>query len=107
MSKKKKITLEQEFNDIKETHMMKVIFSSILHDENIFRTKYFRSYKNFPVERKYEEEDYYSDNEVRAMRIEEDIFNRTENGETGLYQEVYEFCWKKYLKNNNILQEEF
>jgi hypothetical protein len=41
------------------------------------------------------------------MRIEEDIFNRTENGETGLYQEVYEFCWKKYLKNNNILQEEF
>lgn len=98
MSKKKKLTLEQEFIDAKETHMMQIIFSSLINDRNIYRTKFFRNYKNFPVERKYEEENYYSDEEVKVMRIEEDLFNRTENGEPELYKEVYEFCWKKYIK---------
>jgi len=103
MARKKKLTLEQEFEERKANHKCQIImYALIKFSDTIYNSRYFKRYKNCypkPVEGF---EDQFNEIETRAYRVEGDIGYRTKKGEVGLYDRVYEFCWKKV---NKVLEE--
>ena len=98
MARKKKLTLEQEFEMAKVEHKAEIIMYVLMKmHKTIYNTKFFKQYKGMyakPVP----ELPNLTEIEARAFRVEEDITKRDENGEKGLYDKVYEFCWKRASK---------
>ena len=96
MSRKKKITLEQEFEQRKADHKSQMIMYTLIKlSDSIYDSRIFKRYKNMeaiPIEGA---ENKYSDIEVRAYRVEEDLCNRAANGESSIYDKAYEFCWRR------------
>ena len=100
MARKKKLTLEQEFELKKEEHKCTIImYTLIKYKDTIYDSRYFKRYKNMPVKLIEGYENIYNEDQTRAYRVEEDITNRDANGEKGLYDKVYEFCWRRAKKN--------
>ena len=108
MARKKKLTLEQEFEEAKIEHKAEIIMYVLMKKhKTIYNTKFFKQYKNMPA-KLVKELPNLDEAERRAFWVEEDITYRDANGEAGLYDRVYEFCWKrasKLIKENMIARQ--
>ena len=99
MARKKKPTLEQEFEKRKADHKCEIIMYTLMKlSDTIYDSRYFKRYKNMIAKPVEGYEDEFDEIQTRAFRVEEDIDYRTQNGEIGLYDRVYEFCWKRANK---------
>lgn len=92
----KDLTLEQEFEKRKSDHKSQIIMYVLIRlSHTIYDSKYFKEYKDMPIEQVEGYENKFDDIQLRAFQVESDIENRDKSGEKGLYNRVYEFCWKK------------
>ena len=99
MARKKKLTIEQEFEQRKADHKCEIIMYTLMKfSDTIYDSRYFKRYKNMIAEPVEGYEDEFNEIETKAFRVEEDIDCRTQSGEPELYDRVYEFCWRKVKK---------
>lgn len=99
MARKKKITLEQEFEARKKAHKSFIVMYTLIKSEGkAFNNKNLKHYKNFDLEPFMEDYEGYSTLQTRAMVTTTDLETRAENGEQELYDTIYEYCWKKARK---------
>lgn len=91
------VSMEQEFEKIKLEHKRQTIMTVLIKffDEGIYNHKYFKKYKNMEVTFIEGHEQEFNFIQTKAFRVEEDIEERTANGEDDLFDKVYEMCWKK------------
>ena len=102
MARKKKLSLEQEFAKRVKAHKTFIIMDAIISTgERIYNSKFFRTYKRMEVE-PYKSDKYSFDMyETKAMYVEDDLAERARNGEQVLYDDIYEYCWRKVRRTIN------
>ena len=98
MSRKK--TLEKEFSIRVKEHKTYIIMEALARSKNgnIYNSellKEFKKVKPTPIEGC---ESEFSRPTLKAYHVEEELKDRAENGEQELYNQIYEFCWKKVCK---------
>ena len=99
MARKKKKSLEQEFEERKKSHKSFIIMNALVRTgDKIYNNRLFKDYKNSEVEPYKDEEHSFNVVETKALYVEENLSTRAENGEQELYDKIYEYCWKKVKK---------
>lgn len=101
--KKKKFTLEQEFEKVKEYHKTGVIYEALIGYPELYKNRLLKFYANLnpnDIELKELEDsnEELEDRTKKAYIVELHLISRERNGEKGIYNKVYELCWKKIRK---------
>ncbi len=101
--KKKKLTLEKEFERVKKYHKTGVIYEALMGHPELYDNRLLKFYKNLdPNEIEVKElddsDEEYEDYTKKAYIVELHLISRERKGEKGIYNKVYELCWKKIRK---------
>lgn len=89
------LTLEEEFKHATEDHKCQVIMYSISKFPELENHKLLKKTFENLVIKPIEGHEHLTYNQLKTYWIEDDIEERDRNGETGLYDKVYELCWEK------------
>lgn len=78
-------TLEQEFADYREHHIYEMsVTALIMHGEDgLYNNDLLKDYKGLDLTGK-----------EKAYHIIDDLYDKMQDGESDLYYQVYEICWK-------------
>lgn len=99
MARKRKKSLEREFAErVKGHKSFIVLYTLVTSGGKAFNNKNLKQYKDLDLEPYKEEYEGYSPLQTRAMITSTDLEERADNGEQELYDQIYEYCWKKARK---------